>query len=236
MHWRLKFSGDGGNQLMGCFHTIEKTTHNFQTPSDLTAFEQHPYVSKGSSEQTSSVFCLHLHLYTHQWQIRSESSILMKMRNNFSCICCTMHFKLHFCYCLHKRSLGDLLHLCTVIILTIMIDTQIFFSSQGQSFMWVWLPELLAQGKGTYSLPFCFNFRSCLNVAAARNWEAWKQVWREKAESSALSFTKAHTFMVNNKLDRKVARNTNRVSAQVNFCWLRVHTIYPRCPELPDQI
>lgn len=33
----------------------------------------------------------------------------------------------------------------------------------------------------------------------------------EKEKQRALSFAKIHTFMVNNKLDRKVARNTNSV-------------------------
>lgn len=33
----------------------------------------------------------------------------------------------------------------------------------------------------------------------------------EEEKLRALSFAKVHTFMVNNKLDRKVARNTNSV-------------------------
>lgn len=58
----------------------------------------------------------------------------------------------------------------------------------------------------------------------------------DEEKQRAPSFAKIHTFMVNNKLDKKVARNTNRVSAQVNFCWLRLHTIYLCCPEQTEQI
>lgn len=95
LHWRLKYNGDGGNQLMGCFHTTEKTMHNFQRhPSDPTAFKQHPCISRGSSEQNTSVFCLHLHLYRHQWQIRSESSILMKMRISVASVAdCMLNYR-----------------------------------------------------------------------------------------------------------------------------------------------
>lgn len=58
------------------------------------------------------------------------------------------------------------------------------------------------QGRGANSIPF-LNFCSCLNVAAARSWEVWKETLRRKVEPSAFSFANVHTFMAGNKLDKK---------------------------------
>lgn len=161
----------------------------------------------------------------------------MKMRSNFSCICCRRHAKLQICYCLHKRSPDDLLHLCTMIKLTNYdIYIREFPFQVKDSFLCGFDLMNCLHKEGGLILFLFKKLCSCLNVAAARSWEVWKQVWRGKAESSELSLAKVHTFMVNNKLNRKVARNINRVSAQVNFCWLRLHTIYPCSPEQTDQI
>lgn len=48
----------GGNQLMGCFHTIKQLMHNFQRHLQISLPSNSiPYVSGGSSEQTCAVFC-----------------------------------------------------------------------------------------------------------------------------------------------------------------------------------
>lgn len=97
---------------MGCFHTINKIMHNFQTPSDLTVFEQHPFCKQMLTQADMYCFLLSImHHCRHQGQIQSESSILMKTINNFNCIHCMQCAELQSSYSLYTRRLGDLLHL-----------------------------------------------------------------------------------------------------------------------------
>lgn len=51
----------GGNQLMGCFHTVKKIMHSFQRHFQISLpSKSSPLVSRSSSEQTHTVFCFPL--------------------------------------------------------------------------------------------------------------------------------------------------------------------------------